>query len=125
MGRLRSGKLLILVPLAALAVGCSAAATPTASPEPQMATMDRALAEFIVTYWDDHYAALQRHADREGHALPPLDHQEEGLSLGQRVGQQRRTYGTMAESRTFRSSQTQERVRRLEALAGWSWQAPE
>lgn len=66
--------------------------------------------------FEEMYALLQRFAEREGHALVPQPHLEEGQPLGEWVSTQRRAYtGT----RIYRLSKA--RIRRLESVSGWSW----
>jgi superfamily II DNA or RNA helicase len=63
--------------------------------------------------WEDTFAALEAFVAREGHARVPRDQIEDGIALGSWVGSQRRAYkqGRLSE----------DRIARLEALRGWSW----
>ncbi len=61
--------------------------------------------------WDQSYAALETFAEREGHARVPRRHNENGISLGLWVTEQRAKEETLAE----------ERRTKLEALPGWTW----
>lgn len=74
---------------------------------------------------DDRYKSLQRFVEREGHALVPPGHKEDGLNLGDWVGLQRRAYRSSAEARIFRNSQAEERVALLVAISGWQWSVEE
>ncbi|MGV7633065.1 Helicase associated domain protein [Mycobacterium kansasii] len=65
--------------------------------------------------WERKLAVMNRFVDREGHALVPYGHVEDGVKLDQWVAQQRST----------RSVLTPERVAQLEALPGWSWSVSE
>lgn len=63
--------------------------------------------------WGFMFELTERFVEREGHALIPVDHQERGLSLGRWVAAQRRA--------NRRGDLDFDRVRRLGALPGWSW----
>jgi hypothetical protein len=65
--------------------------------------------------WDAAYAVLVAFHAREGHACPPLDHEEGGFPLGKWVGSQRKRRSALSESR----------VARLETLSGWVWNTRE
>jgi len=56
---------------------------------------------------------LCQFADREGHALVPARHREDGRALGSWVSSQRRE----------RAGMTADRRRLLEAVPGWAWRA--
>ena len=63
--------------------------------------------------WEEHFAALQRFVEREGHARVPRAQQEGDYKLGGWVNNQRQTYrrGELDEARRAR----------LDALPGWEW----
>ena len=65
--------------------------------------------------WPDAFARLEEFVAREGYALVPHDHMENGFRLGAWVTAQRTSYR--------RSTLALDRVRRLEALPEWSWNA--
>jgi len=61
--------------------------------------------------WDQKFEALETFVKREGHARVPTDHVEDGVKLGSWV----------AEQRSNRNILAPERVSRLGALPGWTW----
>ena len=63
--------------------------------------------------WEWGFAALQRFVQREGHARVPRDHREGRATLGRWATRQR----------TYRAKGvlSADRVARLDALPGWSW----
>jgi Helicase associated domain len=61
--------------------------------------------------WEQRLAVIKKFVDREGHARVSSGHVEDGVKLGSWVAEQRSNRNTLAP----------ERVKRLEALAGWSW----
>jgi hypothetical protein len=62
--------------------------------------------------WEDAYARLRSFAEREGHSRVPTAYRDDdGYELGSWVHNQRRSRGAGKD----------ERVRRLEALPGWTW----
>lgn len=63
--------------------------------------------------WEECFEALQRFAEREGHARPPNRHRESGVALGAWVRVQRRAHAAGELARAGAS--------RLEALSGWEW----
>jgi superfamily II DNA or RNA helicase len=63
--------------------------------------------------WDQHFAALERFAEREGHALVPAKHIEGGFKVGSWVRNQRTAY-----EKGVLDSQ---RVKRLAGTQGWTW----
>lgn len=63
--------------------------------------------------WAEWLALARTFAEREGHALVPARHREDGRHLGSWVSTQRRR----------RSSLSPDRQRLLESLPGWSWRA--
>ena len=65
--------------------------------------------------WATGFERLQCFVSRESHALVPFDHHEDGFALGQWVNAQRNRF------RDRRLSG--ERVRALEAIEGWVWDA--
>jgi superfamily II DNA or RNA helicase len=65
--------------------------------------------------WEEHFRCLQRFVAREGHARLPGSHVEGEFKLGVWVSNQR------ADHRRGANWMTPERVARLEALPGWSW----
>jgi hypothetical protein len=67
--------------------------------------------------WEQGYARLLEYVAHEGHARIPQRHQEAGFPLGPWVTTQR---GLFAQGRLDR-----ERVARLEAVSGWTWNALE
>jgi hypothetical protein len=66
--------------------------------------------------WEQGLEALRRFAQREGHALVPVDHVEEGVNLGSWARTQRhlRNRGRLPHMR----------VTQLEAVPGWTWTPP-
>jgi hypothetical protein len=64
-----------------------------------------------VSKWTQHYEAVRKFAEREGHARPRQGYVENGLRLGQWVAVQRNS----------RDQMSPDRVALLEALPGWSW----
>ncbi|MDG3016805.1 helicase associated domain-containing protein [Speluncibacter jeojiensis] len=86
----------------------------------KMTTDQRALLEGVagwtwqsphVEAWDQHYAAMQTYAGREGHSRVPHRHTEAGLKLGQWVVTQRAS----------RNDMPAERGSLLEEISGWTW----
>ena len=75
------------------------------------------LVEQSTASWEFWYGLLQRFVVREGHALVPKTHREDGYALGAWSGVQRQAYrkGTL----------DPERRMRLEKLPGWTWEVPE
>ena len=67
----------------------------------------------LETAWEEGFSALVKYAEREGHALVPRYHIEQGFKLGQWVKVQRRD----------KNRSLTERRARLESLPGWSWNA--
>ena len=63
--------------------------------------------------WERGYTQLLRYADREGNALVPTSHVENRFRLGRWVNKQRALYAT--------GSLDSARRRRLEGVAGWTW----
>lgn len=63
--------------------------------------------------WEQAYALLAKFAAREGNALVPNEHREDGVYLGKWVRHQR----------TKRDKLTDDERQRLESLPGWSWDA--
>jgi hypothetical protein len=63
--------------------------------------------------WEDGFAHTASFAAREGHARVPKGNIEDGFRLGTWIGAQRMQY--------TESTLPTDRVRRLEALPGWSW----
>lgn len=63
--------------------------------------------------WERAYASLTAFTQREGHALVPHGHREEGVYLGKWVKHQR----------TKRTALTEDQRRRLQSQPGWSWDA--
>ena len=63
--------------------------------------------------WEARFTALTAFVSREGHARVPAGHLEAGCALGHWVTYQRRARST--------GRLVPERVARLEALPGWSW----
>ena len=63
--------------------------------------------------WTEMYDVLCSYVSREGHALVPKAHIEDGVRLGQWVNNQRALYN--------RGDLSSERTKRLGALAGWQW----
>jgi len=61
--------------------------------------------------WEEGFSALQRFTASEGHARPPKGHKEKGYNLGSWVKVQRGS----------RDKLTPERIARLDALPGWTW----
>ena len=71
------------------------------------------LVEQSTAAWWFWFGLLSQFAAREGHPNPLAIHEEQGFRLGVWVSAQRSYYG--------RCELEQERVRRLEALPGWTW----
>jgi len=67
----------------------------------------------LATRWEEGFAHLMRFVKREGHALVPTGHLQDGFRLGQWVGVQRTVYS--------KGGLDPKRQRRLEALKGWAW----
>jgi hypothetical protein len=65
--------------------------------------------------WTQMYGLLLTVASREGHALVPQDHIEEGQRLGQWVNVQRTKFHD--------GKPSPERIAQLQAVEGWSWSA--
>ena len=63
--------------------------------------------------WERAYAALQVFADREGHCRLPTQHRENDINIDSWAGRQR----TLFHSGRLKH----DRVQRLEAVPGWSW----
>ncbi len=63
--------------------------------------------------WDRTFELLEQFVARTGTAHVPLNHVEQGYSLGNWVGAQRGRY--------HKGRLSEDRVRRLEALPGWIW----
>jgi superfamily II DNA or RNA helicase len=63
--------------------------------------------------WEEGFRHLQRFVGREGHSLVPSRHVETGYWLGKWTSTQRSTYA--------RGQLGADRVTRLEALPGWTW----
>ena len=71
------------------------------------------LVEQTTASWEFWFGLLERYAEREGHALIPQAHKEEGLPLGSWVSNQRAKYA--------RGDLDGEHARRLEEVRGWVW----
>jgi superfamily II DNA or RNA helicase len=67
--------------------------------------------------WEFYLGLLQRFVERDGHALVPDAHREDGYRLGQWVGAQRQWYN--------RQKLDPQRQVRLEAVHGWVWDTKE
>jgi len=63
--------------------------------------------------WEEMFALLERFVEREGRAVVPSTHVEEGKHLGQWVANVRQFHR--------RGELSEEREGRLERLPGWSW----
>jgi superfamily II DNA or RNA helicase len=74
---------------------------------------DTRIVEQTTARWEFWYGLLEAFVAREGHPRVPVDHVEDGYRLGQWVRAQR--------AASTGSTLAQERVRRLEALPGWTW----
>lgn len=61
--------------------------------------------------WEDRLKLLRGYAAREGHAVVPHNHFEDGVNLGEWVATQRRRRATIRDSR----------CQKLEAVPGWVW----
>ena len=66
--------------------------------------------------WEQGYAALKRHVNREGHARVPQAHNEDGFALGSWVATRRRAHA--------KGTLDPDSAARLEALPGWVWDKP-
>jgi hypothetical protein len=69
--------------------------------------------EPVADQWEEGFRYLYRFAERERHSRVPQKHLEDGYRLGQWVTVQRTMYKT--------GQIPADRVARLEALPGWSW----
>jgi hypothetical protein len=67
--------------------------------------------------WEGAWLALAKFVKREGHARPKVSHVEGGQPIGRFVSTQRTAHA--------RDKLDLERVRRLERLAGWTWDPTE
>ena len=74
---------------------------------------DVKLVESTTASWEFWYGLLELFVQREGHALPPQDHNEGDFPLGSWVNRQRTAHAA--------SKLSPERMRRLEALRDWRW----
>lgn len=63
--------------------------------------------------WEEGFSYLLQFAQREGHALIPVDHVEDGYRLGRWVRKQRNL---------LRKSPNEEHYRRLDGVPGWTWE---
>jgi Helicase associated domain len=63
--------------------------------------------------WEEAFGLMERYVEREGDALVPTSHTEDGYKLGSWVSNQR--FGQAA------GKLDADRQRRLEALPGWTW----
>lgn len=63
--------------------------------------------------WETNFAALTAYANEHGHAYPPRSHTTDGINLNQWV------IGLRRPGR--REKLTDERIKRLESLPGWTW----
>jgi hypothetical protein len=64
-------------------------------------------------YWDKFYGILRRYAEREGHAIVPARHIEEGKNLGIWVSRQRKLYK--------KNKIDKDIIEKLEEVKGWKW----
>ena len=78
-----------------------------------VSAFDVHLVQQTTASWEFWLGLLQRFIEREGHALVPARYVEDGYRLGQWVGVQR--------SDKNKRRLAPDRVARLEALPGWSW----
>jgi hypothetical protein len=67
------------------------------------------------TTWDQYFKLLKRYIKREGHAIVPKSHIEDGKKLGDWVARQRWMKDTIPK----------EHKKALEELPGWAWSANE
>jgi superfamily II DNA or RNA helicase len=75
---------------------------------------DVRLVERTTASWEFYFGLLQHFVDREGHGRVPQEYRDgDGFRLGVWVNNQRQGYQ--------RGSLPRERIRRLEALPGWTW----
>ena len=65
--------------------------------------------------WKAWYGLLEAYSAREGHALMPRDHIENGAALGRWVANQRTLH--------HKGRLKEERRELLEAIPGWVWRA--
>jgi len=78
---------------------------------------DTRLVEDTTESWEFWFGMLEGYADREGHARPTQRYCENGYRLGYWISNQRANH--------VRCKLEPERVRRLQALPGWTWDKPE
>jgi len=63
--------------------------------------------------WDNFFVALIRYTNEKGSARPPKSYEADGVQLGAWVSSQRTRYN--------KGKLEQDRITRLESLAGWTW----
>ena len=67
--------------------------------------------------WNKAFYYIEQYVEREGHSGLPYRHQKDGFALGTWVSQQRTAYR--------KKELPPNRIERLEALKGWTWDASE
>jgi superfamily II DNA or RNA helicase len=90
---------------------------PTGVDERFARAFDTRLVESTTSGWESGFGLLERFAAREGHTRVHMAHVEDGFSLGRWVREQRNV------RKKYPGRLSSERIARLEALPGWSWES--